>query len=301
VAATDYRNATVEAAGLSRWREPLVIMAFLGPAVLAVVLLRLWPAVFALDLSLRPPRAEGYGLDNYVYIFTDPAFRNSLAVTAIYSIIVNPLQIAIALMLALLMNVSVPLIGLWRTMVLLPVAIPQSVSAVVWGVGLRPDGPVNGLLVAMGFEPQRFLTSPDQALASLILIVSWIGVGYWMTFLLAGLQEIPKTLYEAARIDGANRWQQFWYVTLPQLRRTLTFVLVANTVANFLIFAPVQILTQGGPRGSTNLIMNEIYTQGFEIGDARSASAATVVLVSLVLAVVLIQFRMMRSQEDKAG
>ncbi len=283
---------------MDRLRQPLVILAFLGPALLAVVLLRLWPAVFAIDLSLRPPRGEGPSLENYLFIFTDPQFLNSLVVTAVYSLIVNPLQIAIALALALLMNVAVPLIGLWRTMILLPVAIPQSVSAVVWGVGLRPDGPVNALIVAMGFEPQRFLTSPDQALASIILIVSWIGVGYWMTFLLAGLQEIPKTLYEAARIDGAGRFQQFRYVTLPQLRRTLTFVLVANTVANFLVFAPVQILTQGGPQGSTNLIMNEIYSQGFELGDSRSAAAATVVLVSVVLAVVLIQFRMMRSPED---
>lgn len=284
---------------MDRLRQPLVILAFLGPAVLAVVLLRLWPAVFAIDLSLRPPRGEGYSLENYRFIFTDPQFLNSLVVTAVYSLIVNPLQIAIALVLAVLMNVAVPLIGLWRTMVLLPVAIPQSVSAVVWGVGLRPDGPVNALVQALGFEPQRFLTSPDQALASIILIVSWIGVGYWMTFLLAGLQEIPKSLYEAARIDGADRWQQFRYVTLPQLRRTLTFVLVANTVANFLVFAPVQILTQGGPRGSTNLIMNEIYSQGFEIGDSRSAAAATVVLVGFVLAVVLVQFRMMRAPEDE--
>ncbi len=276
-----------------------MILAFLGPAVLAVVLLRLWPAVFAIDLSLRPPRGEGLSLENYHFIFTDPQFLNSLVVTAIYSLIVNPLQIAIALALAVLMNVAIPLIGLWRTMVLLPVAIPQSVSAVVWGVGLRPDGPVNALIQALGFEPQRFLTSPDQALASIILIVSWIGVGYWMTFLLAGLQEIPKTLYEAARIDGADRWQQFRYVTLPQLRRTLTFVLVANTVANFLVFAPVQILTQGGPQGSTNLIMNEIYSQGFVIGDAQSAAAATVVLVGFVLVVVLIQFRMMRTPEDE--
>ncbi len=284
---------------MDRLRQPLVILAFLGPAVLAVVLLRLWPAVFAIDLSLRPPRGEGLSLENYHFIFTDPQFLNSLVVTAIYSLIVNPLQIAIALALAVLMNVAIPLIGLWRTMVLLPVAIPQSVSAVVWGVGLRPDGPVNALIQALGFEPQRFLTSPDQALASIILIVSWIGVGYWMTFLLAGLQEIPKTLYEAARIDGADRWQQFRYVTLPQLRRTLTFVLVANTVANFLVFAPVQILTQGGPQGSTNLIMNEIYSQGFVIGDAQSAAAATVVLVGFVLVVVLIQFRMMRTPEDE--
>ena len=278
-----------------------ILLLFLGPTLLLVVLLRLWPGVSAMLASLYAPRADTMSLENYVYLFTDPLFQKSSAVTAIYSIIINPLQIAIALALALLMNAAIPLIGLWRTLILLPVAIPQSVSAVIWGIGLRPDGPVNALLVALGLEEQRFLTSPDQALASIMLIVSWIGVGYWMTFLLAGLQDIPKSLYEAVRIDGANRWQAFRFVTLPQLRRTLTFVLVANTVANFLVFAPVQILTQGGPRGSTNLIMNEIFTLGFVSGDPSSAAAATVILVAIVLGVVLIQFRLMRAPEDNAG
>lgn len=277
-----------------------VLLLFLGPTLLAVVLLRLWPAAMAVNDSLYAPRAQAMSLENYSYIFGDPLFVKSLSVTVIYSLIVNPLQIAIALALALLMNTAIPLIGLWRTLILLPVAIPQSVSAVVWGIGLRPDGPVNALLVALGLGEQRFLTSPDQALGSIILIVSWIGIGYWMTFILAGLQDIPKSLYEAIRIDGANRWQQFRFVTLPQLRRTLTFVLVANTVANFLVFAPVQILTQGGPQGSTNLIMNDIYTRGFVAGDPSSAAAATVVLVAMVLIVVLIQFRLMRAPEDNA-
>ena len=178
-------------------------------------------------------------------------------------------------------------------------AIPQSVSAVVWGVALRPDGLINSVLVVLGLEPQRFLTSADQALGSIILIVSWIGVGYWMTFILAGLQDIPKSLYEAVTIDGANGWQRFRFVTLPQLHRPLTFVLVANTVANFLVFAPVQILTAGGPEGSTNLIMNEIYTKAFVISDPESAAAATVVLVAAVLLVVVIQFRLMSRAEDR--
>ena len=245
------------------------------------------------------PGADGLGLENFRYIFTDPVFLGSLKTTLVYSLIVNPLQIGIALALALLMNAAVPLIGFWRTLVLLPVAIPQSVSAVVWGVALRPDGLVNAVLVWLGLEPQRFLTSPDQALASIILIVSWIGVGYWMTFLLAGLQDIPKSLYEAVTIDGANRWQAFRFVTLPQLRRPLTFVLVANTVANFLVFAPVAILTAGGPQGSTNLIMNEIYTQAFVINDPGSAAASTVVLISVVLVVVIVQFRLMSRPEDR--
>ncbi len=265
-----------------RVTKPSVLLLFLGPTLVLLVVLRLWPALAAFVDSLYAPRSDQMSLENYRFIFSDPVFRQSLMVSLVYSLIVNPLQIAIALMLALLLNTKSSLIGLWRTLVLLPAAVPLSVSAVIWGIGLRPDGPINALLITLGIEP-------------------WVGVGYWMTFLLAGLQEIPKSLYEAVRIDGANRWQTFRYVTLPQLRRTLTFVLVANTVANFLVFAPVQILTQGGPRGSTNLIMNEIFTLGFVQGDRSSAAAATVVLVAVVLVVVLIQFRLMKAPEDNAA
>ncbi len=279
---------------MNRFSTYFAAAAFLAPAIVAVVVLRLWPAAVAVHNSLLAPRASSYSFENYLYIFGDPVFQGAVRTTLLYSVIVNPLQIAIAVALALLMNSKLPSVGIWRTLVLLPVAIPQSVSAVVWGVAFRPDGPLNSLFEAFGIGPQRFLTSPEQALASIIVIVSWVGVGYWMTFVIAGLQDIPRTLYEAARIDGAGTWQSFRYITLPQLRRPLTFVLVANTVSNFLVFAPVQILTKGGPQGSTNLIMNEIYTRAFVSSDPSSASAATVVLVGLVLVIVTIQFRLMR-------
>jgi multiple sugar transport system permease protein len=272
----------------------VALVVLLGPAILAVILLRLWPAMSALNASFIAPGDTTYSLGNYEYVLTDPVFLDSLRVTLIYSLIVNPLQIAVALGLALLMNAAVPLIGFWRAVLLLPVAIPPSVSSVVWGIGMRPDGLLNSILASIGIPPMRFLTSSDQALMSIIIIVSWIGVGYWMTFLLAGLQDIPKSLYEAVRIDGANAWQRFRYVTLPQLRRPLTFVLVADTVANFLVFAPVQILTRGGPAGSTDLIMYEVYTRQFATGDPSSAATMTVILVLSVLIIVGVQFRLMR-------
>jgi multiple sugar transport system permease protein len=283
---------------MRRHRNLIAAALFLAPAIISVIVLRLWPALVALHESLLAPRATTYSFENYTYIFGDPVFQQSVWTTLIYSIIVNPLQIAAALGLALLMNNRLPTTGFWRTLILLPVAIPQSVSAVIWAVAFRPDGLINAMLGMFGIGEQRFLTSPDQALACIILMVSWVGVGYWMTFLIAGLQDIPKSLYEAVTIDGANRWQRFRYVTLPQLRRPLTFVLVADTVANFLVFAPVQILTKGGPQGSTNLIMNEVYTRAFVSGDRGAASAATIVLVALVLVIVMLQFRMMN---DKGG
>ena len=277
-----------------------VATVFLAPALLAVVVLRLWPALLSFERSLVAPRATSYSFENYSYIFSDPDFLNSLFVTLRFLVIVNPLQVGLALLLAILVNAAMPAIGLWRALIALPIAIPPSVSATIWGIAYRPDGPLNAVLGAFGLEPMRFLTSADQAMISIVVIVSWVGIGYWMTFLLAGLQDIPKLLYEAIKIDGANAWQTFWYLILPMLRRPLTFVLVANTVANFRVFAPVQILTGGGPQGSTDLIMNQFYSRAFLMGDVGSAYAATTILVAMVLVVVVVQFRLMDKDEAAA-
>ncbi len=284
----------------ARRSEWLAAFCFLAPAMAAVVVLRLWPTLQALRDSLDVGHGNLPGLGNFRFLFTDPQFLGSLGTTLLYSVLVNPIQIALALALAVLMNETLPAVGLWRTLILLPVAVPQSVSAVIWGVALRPDGPLNALLGALGLHAQPFLTSSSQALWAIIVICSWVGVGYWMTFLIAGLKDIPRSYYEAASIDGATAWQRFWYITLPQLRRPLTFVLVADTVANFLIFAPVQILTKGGPQGSTALIMNEIYTRAFVSGDTAGAAAATMVLVLVVIIVVSIQFRLMLGKDNPA-
>ena len=278
----------------ARRHEALVGLLLLAPVLLAVVVLRLWPALIAIGGSLSGADRM-FDVSVYRSLFADATFRGSLLVTALFSLLVNPLQIALALLLALLLVRDLPLVGLWRTLIVLPVVIPQSVSALIWGIALRPDGPLNGLLGFVGLPPQPFLTSTAQALPGIMLVVSWVGVGYWMTFLVAGLQDIPRSLHEAARLDGATAWQDFRYVTLPLLRRPLLFVIVADTVANFLVFAPVQILTGGGPQGTTNLIMEDIYTRAFVYGDDRGAAAETVVLVAAVLAVVLAQFRLMRA------
>ena len=286
-----------------RWGDLPIALTFLLPAVLAAVLLRLWPTARALWDSLRstPLGVEAtrwVGLEQYRTIFDDPAFINSLKITLLFGIIVNPLQIAVALVLAVIFNERIRGAGLMRTLVFLPVAIPQSVSAVIWAVAFRPDGPLNGVLAELGIQPQGFLTSPDQALASIILVVSWIGVGYWMMFLVAGLKEIDPTLYEAAGLDGAGRWARFRHVTIPQLRRQLAFVLVADTISNLLVFAPVHILTGGGPNGRTDLIMNDVFQRAYTRADVGAAAAGTMVVVAIALVIVLIQFRLLSKGDD---
>ncbi|KIR62245.1 hypothetical protein BSA16_31115 [Micromonospora sp. Rc5] len=269
---------------------------FLLPALTGLVFLRLVPSVEAVTSAVTNRLGE-FSLTNFTYLFGDPAFLGSLKVTLLFSLVINPFQIAVALFLAVLLTRHIPLVGLWRTLILLPIAIPQTVSAIVWGVLFRPDGPLNGLLGTLGIPAVPWLVSPDTALMSIVILCSWVGVGYWMTFLVAGIHEIPRSLYEASDLDGAGGWKQFVHITLPGIRRPLLFVLVADTVANFLVFAPVRILTQGGPEGSTNLIMNFIFERAYTLADTGSSAAATVVLVSIVIVVVAAQFRLLPGRD----
>jgi ABC-type sugar transport system permease subunit len=289
--------------GRRRFGDLPIALTFLAPAVVAAVLLRIWPLVRAVGDSLRSTPlglapAHWVGLTQFRQLFGDPDFRNSLKITVLFGVIINPLQIVIALALALLFNQRIRGIGVMRTLVFLPVAIPQSVSAVIWAVAFRPDGPLNGILARLGIAPQRYLTSSAQSLASIMLVVSWIGVGYWMMFLVAGLKQIDPALYEASALDGAGPWARFRYITVPQLRRQLVFVLVADTISNLLVFAPVQILTQGGPTGHTDLIMNNIFERAYTQGDVGGAAAGTVVLVVLALLIVVVQFWLLSRGED---
>lgn len=281
-------------------REAGVAALFLLPALLALVLLRLWPLADAVGTSTQAAglgKSGFVGLDNFVRILGDATFIDALKVTLIFTVVVNPFQILLALAFAVILTQRIPAVGVWRSLIFLPSAVPQSVSATIWGIAFRPDGPLNGALRLLGIPAQPFLTSEGQALMCIVLVVSWVGIGFWMMFLIAGLNDIPRELYEAASVDGAGWFRTFFTITIPQLRRPLLFVLVADTVANFLIFAPVQILTRGGPNGSTNLVMVEIFNRAFVTGDAAGAAAGTILLVLVVLAIVSIQFRLLPGKE----
>ncbi|OJX97531.1 MAG: hypothetical protein BGO96_04985 [Micrococcales bacterium 73-15] len=266
------------------------------PAVALLVVLRVVPLVRA-GSDAFTSRSGALTLTVFENLFGDPDFLNTLKVTLLFSLIVNPFQIGLALLLAVVLVQHIPLVGVWRALILLPIAIPQTVSAIVWGVLMRPDGPLNAILGAVGIEPVPWLISPDLALFSIVIVASWVGVGYWMTFLVAGIKDIPPSLFEAAELDGATGVQRFFRITLPSIRRQLLFVLVADSVANFLLFVPVRILTRGGPQGSTNTIMNNIFERAYLFGNYPSAAAATLVLIVIVIAVVGLQFRLLPGRE----
>ncbi|WP_284292258.1 carbohydrate ABC transporter permease [Luteimicrobium album] len=169
----------------------------------------------------------------------------------------------------------------------------------MWGLALRPDGPVNGVLDLFGLPAQPWFTSPHQVVLSMIILASWIGIGYWMMFLIAGLNDVPPVYYEAARLDGAGPIRQFFSVTIPMLRRPLLFVLVADTVSNFVLFAPVQILTDGGPNGKSDFLMFDIFHQSYELSNPYQASVELLFLLVLMIAIVAVQFRLLRTDDGE--
>jgi multiple sugar transport system permease protein len=304
-AGTTVRSVASRRRSTVRRRELFWAVVFLLPAVAALVGLRIAPTVGAVIDSLYKAFPGGIipatfaGLHNYESLFADPNFVATIARTLIFNLIINPLQIAIALVVAVLFVQRIPLVGVWRTLLFIPVTIPIVGSCIAWGAALSPDGPVNGLIIALGGSPQPFFTSPDQALACIIVLASWIGIGYWMLFLIAGLQAIPTELYDAARVDQAGPVRTFFAITLPLLRRPLLFVLVADTVANFVLFVPVQLLTQGGPQSSTTLLMFDAWRTTYGYGSRNLGAAEVVILTAIMLVFVLLQFRLLREEGDR--
>jgi multiple sugar transport system permease protein len=237
------------------------------------------------------------GVENYVSLLTDPGFWNSVKVTLLLNVIINPLQVVLALLLALMLNQRINGIGIFRSIHYIPFAVSLPIACILWGLMLNQEqGIINSLLLYLGFDQQPFLGSKDQALWSIIVIASWRGIGYWAIFLLAGLQEVPLSLYEAASIDGAGRWQKFCNVTFPMIKRPLVFVIVADTVANFLLFAPMYILTKGGPEKSTNVLMNESFNSAFVYSDMGRASAIVMILLVMILLIIALQFQLFKAK-----
>jgi multiple sugar transport system permease protein len=283
------------------FKEPKTAYLFLLPALVALIVFRISPIFISLRESLMFTGISGksafVGLENYLYLFTeDTVFWNSIKVTLLFSIIVNPLMVVVSLFFALLLNKKHPFTGFFRTVFFLPSAISFSVIAVIWGVILDPYyGLANSFLSLFRIPPQPFLTSTHQALSCIVLLCLWRSAGYWMMFFLAGLQGIPEQIYEAANLDGVSSLQQLFRITLPLLIRTISFVLVSNTAFNFLTFAPVYILTQGGPIGATNLLMYESYKSAFMNLDMGRANAISSILFLFILGISAIELRLTRT------
>ncbi|MEJ2108032.1 MAG: sugar ABC transporter permease [Acidiferrobacteraceae bacterium] len=281
---------------------------FALPALAGLLVFVALPFALAIVLSFTnlrlgsPLPLEFVGLRQYLRLAADPTFLRALANNVLFTALVVPLQTTLALGLALLLHQPLKGRAVFRTLFFLPVVFPLSLVSVVWILIYAPgaNGMLNSFLhlVSLGtWQARDFLHDPWLALPAILLTSIWQGAGFQMVILLAGLQSIPEQLYEAARIDGAGRWQRFWHITLPQLRNTLIFVMLVTTILAFRLFEQVQIMTHGGPRNATTTVMYEAVQSAFARQQVARGAAVTVVFFLVVLLVTILQRRFARQEQ----
>jgi multiple sugar transport system permease protein len=271
-----------------------------APALLGLLLFVALPFLLALIVSFTnlrlgsPLPLQFLGLEQYRRVWLDPNFRQALFNNGLFALVMVPVQTALALGLAVLLNRSIPGIGILRTIFFMPVVFPMALVAVIWTIVYAPsaNGMMNALLSSITFglwQPRDFLNDPVLALPAIMLLSLWQGAGFQMVIILSGLQSIPTALYEAAAIDGSNKWNQFRYITIPQLRNTLIFVMLVTSILSFRLFDQVKIMTQGGPNGATTTVMYEAVKASFEQQKMAKGAAMTVIFFAIVLVITSLQ------------
>ena len=270
------------------------------PAFVLICWFKLYPILSTLKQAFMVNGA--LSLANYQRVFAEKTFWNCLNVTLKFNVVTIPLQIIISFLMALLVSSKVRGTGVFRTIFYIPFAVSITVCVMVWNLMFQFNGGVvNSFLSLFGVPPQGFFNDRKQALWCIVVLASWKGCGYWMMFLMAGIKNIDSSVYEAARIDGARYPRIVWSIMLPLMRRTILFVCVANTSSNMLLFAPMQLVTEGGPRNSTNVLMYEAYRSAFRYADMPRCAVIVSVLLVIILAIALVQFFALGDRDTKRG
>lgn len=278
------------------FRRRATVVGFLAPAIVILGAFVLWPMLSALRLSFTDASGFGrpsfVGLANYVRVFSDPDVLRSIGNTALYAVLFTPVAIAVALVLALALNhPALPFRGFFRSALFLPFIVSLAVSAFAWSYLLDPQiGLLNHWLQVIGIRLGDVLQDPTLAMPTVVLVAVWKSFGFYMVIFLAGLQEIPTSLYEAAQLDGANGRQRFTNVTFPMLSNTMAFVVIVALIAALQAFDQIYVLTGGGPYRSTETIVMQVYQSGFKDLDLGFASALAYVLLIATLLLSLVQF-----------
>jgi multiple sugar transport system permease protein len=314
---------------IGRWKsrhylESSTPYLFIFPAAILILVFHLLPIIISFGLSLYDwdmiGRARFIGVQNYLAIMTDGQFWKSMVNTLYYVAGTVPFSLAISLGIAVVLNRQMIARGFYRTIYFLPVITSLNAVALVWTWIYHPKfGLLNGFLSFFGLAPQEWLlepkgflailldpmlekvgwslpssfSGPSLALTAIIVMSIWKGLGYNIVVLLAGLGNIPKELYEAARIDGAGPWTSFRHITLPMLMPTLSFLMITSTISSFQVFNQVYMMTQppGGPLGTTTVAVFYLYQKGFVDFEMGYASAIALVLFLIILGITMIQYR----------
>jgi sn-glycerol 3-phosphate transport system permease protein len=279
------------------FQAKLLPYLLVAPQIAITLIFFIWPAAQAVKQSVFIEgafggNAEFVWLENFAALFTDPNYLHSVRVTIVFSAAVTFFALALALVLAVMADRVVRGAHLYKTFLVWPYAVAPAVAGVLWGFMFNPSiGIFSYLLNRWGYE-WNYVLNGGQALVLVIAAATWNQISYNFLFFLAGLQSIPKSLIEAAAIDGAGPGRRFWTIILPLLSPTAFFLLVVNVVyAFFQTFGIIHAVTQGGPAKATEILVFKVYNDGFRGLDLGSSAAQSVVLMAIVIALTVIQFR----------
>jgi multiple sugar transport system permease protein len=288
--------------GPNRRRETLTAFGLVLPALIGFVLFYAWPAWRAVEISLTDwnlLRAPNWvGLDNYARLWGDERFWHGMKLSAWYVAFNIPMQTVLGLFLAVVMDRLARSLFI-KAVVLLPYLLSNVLVALMWLWLLDPLlGSVNALLTWSGLGHQPFFAGETQALATVAAVNIWRHMGLVALLFLAGLQNIPRYLYEAGALEGATEWQMFWRITLPLLRPVMVFVLVTSVTGSFQIFDTVAVATNGGPLESTRVIVHYIVQNAFSFYKMGYASAMSMTLCLVMVLYTVLQMRILRANEN---
>lgn len=284
----------------AKTKKLLIAYSFILPNFIGFLFLVLIPSLCAIVMSFCNWTGAGFkafvGLRNYELMLNNSNFRISFGHSMIYAAATVPCTLVIALLIAMLLNRPIKGVGLFRAIYFWPYVTAVVALAAVWSMLFNPNmGLVNSILSSLGVPGEklpRWLASTIWVLPTIILAQVWKGAGYYMVIFLAGLQGIPRELYEAARVDGASGWRCFWNVTLPMLSPTIFFVLIMLTIGAFQVYEIVEVMTKGGPGRASMVLSMHIYNSAFVDNKFGYACAVSMVLFAIVATITFIQFRM---------
>jgi len=290
------------ALSVTRRAETLTAWALILPALIGFLLFYAWPTLRAIQISftdwnlLRAPKFVG--LANYAHMLEDGKFWQGMKLSLYYVLLNIPMQTALGLFLAVAMDrLSRSLFV--KSVVLLPYLLSNVLVAMMWLWMLDPVlGWVNSVIASVGLERQPFFGGAEEALLTVAAVNIWRHMGLVAMLFLAGLQNIPRHLYEAASLEGASEWQMFWRITLPLLRPVMVFVLVTSVTGSFQIFDTIAVTTNGGPLDSTRVIVHYIVQNAFSFYKMGYASAMSMALCLVMLAYTMLQMRILRASEN---
>lgn len=279
------------------FRSQWLPWALILPQLLIIAIFFFWPAGQAVLQSFQVEDAFGMstewvGLENYRNLFNDPTYLNAFQRTALFSVLVAGIGIAVSLGLAIFADRIIRFAMIYKTLLIVPYAVAPVIAGVLWVFMFSPSiGVVTYYLGKLGYT-WNHLMNENQAMALIVITSVWKQISYNFLFFLAGLQSIPKALIEAASIDGAGPWRRFWNIQLPLLSPTTFFLLVINIVyAFFDTFGIIDAATQGGPGQSTSILVYKVYQDGFKALDLGGSAAQSVILMLIVVVLTVIQFR----------